>query len=641
MEESFENLLEILQNEYESARIGRYELKERIKKLSDEEKEEILRENNRIKGLGMFISFDWLDIIKSMSDNMIIKILEDEELVTELELKKEVIIQLLNDDEKKEKMIIKYLTSPDEIGKTIQTFKSNEKIIIFIKEKKEFFQKKDITVVDIIRNINYNDKKNLEVVYRLDELGLTEGEKRLVLAGLPNKIKDKLDMSRIDSKYEEVLQMKLYEMDWNSEDFDFRKDNRIIPNLDEDLNKYRDLDSLLYIENIPLTEIEDPNIRKKIIELCKICPNVYVAGSLRAAITLSYGKEVVEAEEWIESVLSELKPEWTDIQKMAYIDNAIGKRVSFCPEQGTEVENHGDERALWRIIVDGEGVCNGISQITEYMYKRIGVESEKIVSPNHMYLLVKNVEIPTENGIIRGNTIVDSTWNLRDNRYGARPEHFCVSYEDIRKLDIDETGKDYECHKNDELEKMETISMDEESLRKVYTSIGIANERGKFPIGKLIDKIEEINKNTTNWDDNIREKFNALEAYCPEFADCINSTTGVIAGILFDDNGNLQLKRCIADRVYDKADQSKKAVLFTYFDLGEEGKRFFYADKEAGKFIMLSQEEFEKKFDCYEKDKEKYGGKTIWESSQTVQGEKATSSGGISFDNNSEGDGRE
>ena len=640
MEESLKNLLEILQNERESARIGIYELKERIKKLSDEEKEEILRKKNSIKGLGMFISFDWLDIIKSMSDNMIIKILEDEELVTELELKKEVIIQLLNDDEKKEKMIIKYLTSPDEIRKTIQTFKSNEKIIIFIKENKEFFQKKDITVVDIIRNINYNEKKNLEVVYRLDELGLTEGEKRLVLAGLPNKIKDKLDMSRIDSKYEEVLQMRLYEMDWDSEDFDFRKDNRIIPNLDEDLNKYRDLDSLIYIENIPLTEIEDQNIRKKIIELCKICPNVYVADSLKTAITFSYGKEVVEAEEWIESVLSKLKPEWTEIQKMAYIDNAIGKRVSFCPEQGTEVENHGDERALWRIIVDGEGVCNGISQITEYMYKRIGVESEKIVSPNHMYLLVKNVEIPTENGIIRGNTIVDSTWNLRDNRYGARPEHFCVSYEDIRKLDIDEAGKDYECHKNDELEKMETISMDEESLRKVYTSIGIANERGKFPIGKLIDKMEEINKNTTNWDDNIREKFNALEAYCPEFADCINSTTGVIAGILFDDNGNLQLKRCIADRVYDKADQSKKAVLFTYFDLGEEEKRFFYADKEDGKFIMLSQEEFEKKFDCYEMDKEKYGGKTIWESSQTVQEEKSTSSGEISFDNNSEGDGR-
>ena len=580
MEESFKNLLEILQNENECARIGRYELKERIKKLSDEEKEEILRENNRIKGLGMFISSDWIDIINEL-----------------------------------------------EIAERIS----------FIEENKDFLKTRNITVVDIIRNINYNEERNLEVVYRLDELGLTEGEKRLILADLPNKIKDKLDMSRIDSKYEEVLQIRLYDSGMNFTLAEMLKNGRIIPDLDEDLNKYRDLDTLIYIET-PLTEIEDPNIRKKIIELCKICPNIYISDSLKREA--SYGKEVIEAEEWIESVLSKLKPEWTDIQKMAYIDSAIGKRVSFCPEQGTEVEKPGDERALWRIIVNRVGVCNGISQITEYMYKRIGIECEKIKGPNHTYLLVKNVEIPTENGIIRGNTIVDSTWNLSSNRYGARPEHFCISYEDIRKLDIDEAGKDYECHKNDELENMETISMDIDNLRKVYTSIGIANERGKFPIGKLIDKIEEINRNTTNWDDNIREKFNALEAYCPEFADCINSTTGVIAGILFDDNGNLQLKRCIADRVYDKADQSKKAVLFVYFDLGEEGKRFFYADKENGKFIMLSQEEFEKKFDCYENDKENHEGKQIWESSQTVQEEKSTSSGGPSVDDNSEGDGR-
>ena len=51
----------------------------------------------------------------------------------------------------------------------------------------------------------------------------------------------------------------------------------------------------------------------------------------------STGKEFIEGENWIESVLSTIKPEYSKAQKIAIIDNAIGRRVSYSPDFDTEV----------------------------------------------------------------------------------------------------------------------------------------------------------------------------------------------------------------------------------------------------------------------------------------------------------------
>jgi hypothetical protein len=79
----------------------------------------------------------------------------------------------------------------------------------------------------------------------------------------------------------------------------------------------------------------------------------------------------------------------------------------------------------------------------------------------------------------------------------------------------------------------------------------------------------------------------------------------IISNILLN-NENLKFDKCVVNRVYNKADTEKKPVLFVYIDSNELEKNFYFADKEQGKFVYLPQEEFTNRFECYEKDLEKY-----------------------------------
>ena len=55
----------------------------------------------------------------------------------------------------------------------------------------------------------------------------------------------------------------------------------------------------------------------------------------------------------------------------------------------------------------------------------------------------------------------------------------------VRKNDIDNDGVDKECHKNDEALATATLNLDEQSLRNVFASIGIADKDGNFPAGTV------------------------------------------------------------------------------------------------------------------------------------------------------------
>ena len=83
-----------------------------------------------------------------------------------------------------------------------------------------------------------------------------------------------------------------------------------------------------------------------------------------------------------------IQEDWSDLQKIAYIDYRIGKKISYTPDFNTEVSNDGAARALWKIIASGYGVCNGIAQIEQYMLKRVGIESEMVSAETHAFLKV-------------------------------------------------------------------------------------------------------------------------------------------------------------------------------------------------------------------------------------------------------------
>lgn len=376
------------------------------------------------------------------------------------------------------------------------------------------------------------------------------------------------------------------------------------------------------MEPMNLTEDE----RKKLLKLCTICPNMRIWDNLK--MKASSPKEYIQGEEYIDEIINAINPEWTNIQKIAYIDNCIGKKISYNPMFETEMENKDDERTLWKILNTGYGVCNGIAQVENYILGRIGIEGEVISSATHSFIKLKNIELPQKDGSsIIGDTILDPTWNLSAQRFGARPQNFCVSYEEIRKNDIDENGNDQECHRNDEKLESASIGLDEECLREIYKQICIADEKGDFPIKKIYNESEKIYKLGLNSSEYLPKILNLLQETYPNFAHSVNETTAILGGLL--DNENFKYEKCVIKRVYKRSDKEKMANLYVYADFGKDGRVFYVADKETGKFIELSQKEFEEQYECYQMDLDRSGGIRPWESTEkTVETNNLAQSSG-------------
>lgn len=180
-----------------------------------------------------------------------------------------------------------------------------------------------------------------------------------------------------------------------------------------------------------------------------------------------------------------------------------------------------------------------------------------------------------------------------------------MSYETARSHDIGPDGKDQACHKNDEALQNVTLELDEKSLRRLFTSVGLAKRDGNFPIVDVIERsalYDEIYEENSN--ENIKAQLAYLAQICPEFGTCQNSTMDILKSVSFN-NKHLHFKRCLTNRVYDREDTEKRPVLYVYTEDYESRKKFYIADKNEGAFTEFSLEEFEKRFECYDMDLEK------------------------------------
>ena len=264
----------------------------------------------------------------------------------------------------------------------------------------------------------------------------------------------------------------------------------VVIDLNSDLEKYRGLDELIILSPQNFNEEKI----KKLMKLCEICPNLKVSNKIENidGSYFSSGKEYKEAEEWISSVISKLKPAYTKAQKTAIIDSEIGKRINYTPNQGTEYFNEKNARCLWKIISSKFGVCNGISVVEQYILKRAGVDSKLVSSGNHTFLRVDDVDIDSDGQSETINGILDPTWNLFAHRFGGMPNLFLISYADARKQDIDSNGVDYYCHDNDEKLQDLTHSLSEKDLRQLFSSIGLTNSDGTFPLEHVMKDLKSI-----------------------------------------------------------------------------------------------------------------------------------------------------
>ena len=124
-------------------------------------------------------------------------------------------------------------------------------------------------------------------------------------------------------------------------------------------------------------------------------------------------------------------------------------------------------------------------------------------------------------------------------------------------------------------------------------------------------KSKEIDALNLLEEESVENQLKLLADYYPKFAISGNSTIKILETILLN-QPNLKFNRCVIDRVYSKDDNKKRPLLYVYIDFPKTGKKFYYADKESKEFIKLTQEEFEIKFECYEKDIESFGGIRPW-----------------------------
>lgn len=625
--------LEIIYNYNFMSKFENHIIVDSIKSLSDNRKKQILQDEKFISKY-QFTKQELCDIISSFSDEAKTNILTNIGLIIgELQLSSEQTAKLIKEllsDEAKTKILEIYELEEQLIFDIVNTYSNENKLEIilkekrlnkynkiqllsslnietleeFLKENKDFCVKHDIHPYEIIRKLDSERQKDF--ITKLENFGLSSSEKKEILVILNDDVKQNIHKENFPQEYKTIISIPTKYRNGKKEALFDTKRN---------IEDYRELDNVMrpiYAEEFTREE------RIELMKLCDICPKLTILSAIdEYSAVPSTGHEYKEAEEWITSIIDNIDPRYSKAQKLAIIDNAIGNKISYSPDFNTERFDKYDNRALWKIIISGYGVCNGIAKIEEYMIKRIGIDCEIIYSSSHAFLKIKDIELPLANGeIVKGNTILDPTWNLTRHRFGGKPNNFCISYEQVRKNDIDRDGKDHNCHKNDEKLQDATLNLDEQSLRQLFTSVGLADKEGKFPIKNLEDMSKTLHKLYANDpNQNIEKQFLLLSKICPEIASCQQETMTILKDICLNDE-NLKFNKCTINRVYDKTDKEKRPILYVYIDSNEFGKKFYFVDKNTNQFIELSQQEFINQFECYEEDLKRANGLRPWETKE-------------------------
>lgn len=542
-------------------------------------------------------TFELQKLLQSQKDNnAIINILHNDQILSGLNFT-DICFALedLNDDVKTSILkdsdfLTKHKVSSFNLS-TLLASCSFENLQKFYNTNQDFFKEHHLHFFEIVNYMNPDSQKKL--AENLNNMNLSFNEKNAVLFSIKPEVKKTLDTSKLPANYKIIF-------DIASES---NSTSEVKINFNRNLQDYKGLD---YVINI-IPDVANDDVRNKMVELSKVCPDLNAWSVLTPPVTyLSTGKEFAEASEWIDSVINSLKPEYSDVQKLAIIDHAIGNKISYAPDFDSEIYSSNNNRSIWRIISSGHGVCNGISRIEQYMLKQVGIDSEIITSKDHAFLKIKNIVLPLEDGTFaKGNTVMDPTWNIASHKFNARPQTFCLSYDEIRKHDIVD-GIDGEYHRNDEKLQDANLELSVPELRNVFKSVGLTDRDGNFPVKALCMQSNAVDeKYNGNIHENLKEQLELLENACPEINKFMDSCMFTLDTILFQ-HPSFQNADISINRVYNKNDKSKKPTLYvSYAQKPNEPYKFFVANTNENKFNELTEEEFDLNFEHYKADLEK------------------------------------
>lgn len=264
------------------------------------------------------------------------------------------------------------------------------------------------------------------------------------------------------------------------------------------------IDDLEEFTRIQVKEDENQDFYQELIEYVKNCSTkISIANGIVGNATR---EDFLQGEEIIEKIVKEIQPNWTKKQIVAYVHYKIGELISYVPDfnfNGIFVNsaNSKDTRNIWKSLINGKSVCNGITSISRNILSRVGVSTRELSSGTHSFLLAETEE---------GNIITDPTWDLKNTLYGARPMYFGKTYEQLREQEEGLSN----AHKL-EYPPENIIEISEEELREIYYTLGYARKDRTF-IFPILDRVSEIKENRY---ENTKERLNAFfEMFTKEFS---------------------------------------------------------------------------------------------------------------------------
>lgn len=302
--------------------------------------------------------------------------------------------------------------------------------------------------------------------------------------------------------------------------------------------------------------------------------------------------EFLKTEEIINNLLKEINPNWNIKQKLAFLHYKMGKLVSYVPDfnfnnQTTYSPVISKARNIWSSIANQIAVCNGITAIEQNILCRLGIRTTELSSGVHSYLLTETEE---------GNIITDATWDLTSSLYGAKPNYFGITYEEL----CDEESEIANSHRLKHHPK-NVIKISERELRDIYYSIGIIGEDRKFPL-PILAKTQEVN--SENYD-SIEEKLNAFfNMFMKEFskeASHLSETRNIIQQCL--ENLGIARERITTKFVYSKEDiQCLRPYLVIHIDSEEIKNKIYLLNTNEMIFENIEIDKFDDKYRVHKFD---------------------------------------
>jgi len=338
-----------------------------------------------------------------------------------------------------------------------------------------------------------------------------------------------------------------------------------------------------YLRSIRVTETQSEEYYRAFTDFVKSCHD---------DVTISNGdigkatkEEFLQGEEIINQIVSEIDTTWNVKQKLAYVHYRIADLISYVPNwklSGGPIEKN--VRNIWKSLVDELSVCNGITIIMRNILSRVGVKTQALHSKNHTFMLTEAED---------GDILTDTTWDLTNSLYKSVPGYFGITYEQLRKDDIDDKGIDHYSHSLESLPE-NVIEISEEE-REIYHSIGFTTEDRQF-LCPISYKFDEINAQQFN---NMQEKldvfFTMFTQYFSREATHLSETRKMLENCIIDlgiDPENLNTRF-----VYSKDDENSiKPYLALHIDTEQTRNQMRFLNLEAMQFENIVLAEFDRNY---------------------------------------------